>query len=126
MKHFQLSLFLENTINQGAIAKRFAEHIAPATTQLKPATKKPKQPKLGRYDRLKRELEQSDLNADKIFVDINQIQQKAGGDNFVDFSGGYLYKYYADAFQRQYPGKPSMTVKENHGKRILLYEETTN
>ncbi|WP_040483838.1 DNA cytosine methyltransferase [Lyngbya aestuarii] len=29
--------------------------------------------------------------------------------------GGSLYKSYADAFKRQYPGKPSMTVKENHG-----------
>lgn len=29
--------------------------------------------------------------------------------------GGSLYKKYADAFKRQYPGKPSMTVKENHG-----------
>jgi len=88
MKHFQLSLFPENTTNQGAIAKRVADHIAPATTQPKPATKKPKQPKLGRYDRLKRELEQSDLNADKIFVDINQIQKKAGGYNFVDLFCG--------------------------------------
>lgn len=29
--------------------------------------------------------------------------------------GGSLYKKYADAFKRQYPGLPSMTVKENHG-----------
>ncbi|MDC0831936.1 Modification methylase HphIA [Geitlerinema sp. FC II] len=29
--------------------------------------------------------------------------------------GGSLYKSYADAFKRQYSGKPSMTVKENHG-----------
>lgn len=29
--------------------------------------------------------------------------------------GGSLYETYADAFKRQYPGKPSMTVKENHG-----------
>lgn len=29
--------------------------------------------------------------------------------------GGSLYSTYADAFKRQYPGKPSMTVKENHG-----------
>ncbi|MBC5795342.1 DNA cytosine methyltransferase [Sphaerospermopsis sp. LEGE 00249] len=29
--------------------------------------------------------------------------------------GGSLYEKYADAFKRQYPGKPSMTVKENHG-----------
>lgn len=29
--------------------------------------------------------------------------------------GESLYKTYADAFKRQYPGKPSMTVKENHG-----------
>jgi DNA (cytosine-5)-methyltransferase 1 len=29
--------------------------------------------------------------------------------------GVSLYKSYADAFKRQYPGKPSMTVKENHG-----------
>ena len=29
--------------------------------------------------------------------------------------GGSLYKTYADAFKRQYPGKPSMTIKENHG-----------
>ncbi|MEG3973324.1 DNA cytosine methyltransferase [Microcoleus sp. herbarium8] len=29
--------------------------------------------------------------------------------------GGSLYESYADAFKRQYPGKPSMTVKENHG-----------
>lgn len=34
MKYFQLSLFPENTINQG--------DIAPPTTQLKPVTKKPK------------------------------------------------------------------------------------
>ncbi len=29
--------------------------------------------------------------------------------------GGSLYSTYADAFKRQYPGQPSMTVKENHG-----------
>lgn len=29
--------------------------------------------------------------------------------------GGSLYESYTDAFKRQYPGKPSMTVKENHG-----------
>jgi DNA (cytosine-5)-methyltransferase 1 len=29
--------------------------------------------------------------------------------------GGSLYKTYLDAFKRQYPGKPSMTIKENHG-----------
>jgi len=29
--------------------------------------------------------------------------------------GGSLYKTYADAFKRQYSGKPSMTIKENHG-----------
>lgn len=29
--------------------------------------------------------------------------------------GGSLYKTYADAFKRQYPRKPSMTIKENHG-----------
>jgi DNA (cytosine-5)-methyltransferase 1 len=29
--------------------------------------------------------------------------------------GCSLYKSYADAFKRQYLGKPSMTVKENHG-----------
>ncbi|MFL9452866.1 MULTISPECIES: DNA cytosine methyltransferase [Nostocales] len=29
--------------------------------------------------------------------------------------GGSLYTKYVDAFKRQYPGLPSMTVKENHG-----------
>lgn len=29
--------------------------------------------------------------------------------------GESLYKTYADAFKRQYLGKPSMTIKENHG-----------
>jgi DNA (cytosine-5)-methyltransferase 1 len=29
--------------------------------------------------------------------------------------GGSLYETYLDAFKRQYPNKPSMTVKENHG-----------
>lgn len=29
--------------------------------------------------------------------------------------GGSLYETYVDAFKRQYPGQPSMTVKENHG-----------
>ncbi|HYW18459.1 MAG TPA: DNA cytosine methyltransferase [Nodularia sp. (in: cyanobacteria)] len=29
--------------------------------------------------------------------------------------GGSLYKKFVDAFKRQYSGKPSMTVKENHG-----------
>jgi DNA (cytosine-5)-methyltransferase 1 len=29
--------------------------------------------------------------------------------------GDSLYKTYLDAFKRQYPGKPSMTIKENHG-----------
>lgn len=29
--------------------------------------------------------------------------------------GGSLYDSFADAFKRQYPGVPSMTVKENHG-----------
>jgi len=29
--------------------------------------------------------------------------------------GGSLYETYVDAFKRQYRGKPSMTIKENHG-----------
>ena len=29
--------------------------------------------------------------------------------------GGSLYETFYDAFKRQYPGLPSMTVKENHG-----------
>lgn len=29
--------------------------------------------------------------------------------------GGSLYKTFFDAFKRQYPGLPSMTIKENHG-----------
>jgi len=29
--------------------------------------------------------------------------------------GKSLYRSYADAYKRQYPGRPSMTVKENHG-----------
>ncbi len=29
--------------------------------------------------------------------------------------GSSLYETYVDAFKRQYPGKPSMTIKENHG-----------
>lgn len=29
--------------------------------------------------------------------------------------GGSLYETYVDAFKRQYSGKPSMTIKENHG-----------
>lgn len=29
--------------------------------------------------------------------------------------GGSLYETYLDAFKRQYPCKPSMTIKENHG-----------
>ena len=29
--------------------------------------------------------------------------------------GGSLYDSYLDAFKRQYPGLPSMTIKENHG-----------
>ncbi len=29
--------------------------------------------------------------------------------------GGSLYETYLDAFKRQYPGLPSMTIKENHG-----------
>jgi DNA (cytosine-5)-methyltransferase 1 len=29
--------------------------------------------------------------------------------------GESLYKSYADSFKRQYPGNPSMTIKENHG-----------
>ncbi len=29
--------------------------------------------------------------------------------------GGSLYETYIDAFKRQYPGQPSMTIKENHG-----------
>jgi len=29
--------------------------------------------------------------------------------------GGSLYETYVDAFKRQYPNKPSMTIKENHG-----------
>jgi len=29
--------------------------------------------------------------------------------------GGSLYDTFADAFKRQYPGLPSMTIKENHG-----------
>jgi DNA (cytosine-5)-methyltransferase 1 len=29
--------------------------------------------------------------------------------------GGSLYESYFDAFKRQYPGVPSMTIKENHG-----------
>jgi DNA (cytosine-5)-methyltransferase 1 len=29
--------------------------------------------------------------------------------------GGSLYETYTDAFKRQYPNQPSMTIKENHG-----------
>ena len=29
--------------------------------------------------------------------------------------GGSLYETFVDAFKRQYPSKPSMTIKENHG-----------
>jgi DNA (cytosine-5)-methyltransferase 1 len=29
--------------------------------------------------------------------------------------GGSLYETFFDAFKRQYPGLPSMTIKENHG-----------
>ena len=29
--------------------------------------------------------------------------------------GGSLYETFADAYKRQYPGVPSMTIKENHG-----------
>jgi DNA (cytosine-5)-methyltransferase 1 len=29
--------------------------------------------------------------------------------------GGSLYETFVDAFKRQYPGVPSMTIKENHG-----------
>lgn len=30
-------------------------------------------------------------------------------------AGGSLYETFVDAFKRQYPNKPSMTIKENHG-----------
>jgi len=30
-------------------------------------------------------------------------------------AGGSLYETFTDAFKRQYPNKPSMTIKENHG-----------
>lgn len=50
--------------------------------------KKPKQPKLGRYDRIKRDLQQNDLNPDKCWIDISQTKPKYGCYNFVDLFCG--------------------------------------
>jgi DNA (cytosine-5)-methyltransferase 1 len=37
-------------------------------------------------------------------------------------AGGSLYDSYTDAWKRQYKGKPSMTIKENHGGVHIHYE----
>lgn len=37
-------------------------------------------------------------------------------------AGGSLYESYLDAWKRQYPGVPAMTIKENHGGVHIHYE----
>ena len=61
----------------------------------------------------------ADLSPDKPDPSINHEWTK----HSVDFMkriaqvppGGSLYETFADAFKRQYPGIPCMTIKENHG-----------
>lgn len=38
-------------------------------------------------------------------------------------AGGSLYETFRDAFKRQYKGRPSMTVKENHGGTHIHYKK---
>lgn len=53
-----------------------------------PETPEQKQPKLGRYQRLQRELENSDDDPLKIFVEIEKPREKSENYNFVDLFCG--------------------------------------
>ena len=61
----------------------------------------------------------SDLPADTPLPEINHEwtrHSKAYMERLAQVPpGGSLYPTFIDAFKRQYPGLPSMTVKENHG-----------
>ncbi|MCW5313524.1 DNA (cytosine-5-)-methyltransferase [Nostoc sp. KVJ3] len=61
----------------------------------------------------------SDLPAYTPIPEINHVWTKHSPEYMERIAkvppGGSLYTKYVDAFKRQYPGKPSMTVKENHG-----------
>jgi len=61
----------------------------------------------------------SDLSPDVPNPSINHEWTKHSK-NFIEriskvLPGGSLYESFFDAFKRQYPGLPSMTIKENHG-----------
>jgi DNA (cytosine-5)-methyltransferase 1 len=61
----------------------------------------------------------ADLSPDKPNPTINHEWTKHSADFVKRIAqvppGGSLYETYADAFKRQYPGIPAMTIKENHG-----------
>lgn len=61
----------------------------------------------------------SDLPEYEPIPEINHQWTRHSGEYMERLSkvgyGESLYDTYADAFKRQYPGKPSMTIKENHG-----------
>jgi DNA (cytosine-5)-methyltransferase 1 len=61
----------------------------------------------------------SDLPADQTIPEINHQWTRHSSEYMERLAlvapGESLYKTYADAFKRQYLGKPSMTIKENHG-----------
>jgi DNA (cytosine-5)-methyltransferase 1 len=61
----------------------------------------------------------SDLSPDVPDPEINHEWTKHSKEFMERLSkvppGGSLYKKFLDAFKRQYPGLPSMTIKENHG-----------
>lgn len=89
------------------IANRFANINPYPKPQLKPDRYKPIESAI------------SDLPSWKPIPEINHEWTKHSPEYMKRIAkvppGGSLYETYADAFKRQYPGNPSMTIKENHG-----------
>ncbi|MEH2168742.1 MAG: DNA cytosine methyltransferase [Nostoc sp.] len=52
------------------------------------STIKQKKPKLGRYERIKRELDQNDSDPYKIFIDVNSVPNQPSNYTFMDLFCG--------------------------------------
>ncbi len=89
------------------IANRFARHNPYPKAQLLPENYKPIESAI------------FDLPAYTSIPEINHQWTRHSSEYMERLAkvppGGSLYETYVDAFKRQYPGKPSMTIKENHG-----------
>jgi DNA (cytosine-5)-methyltransferase 1 len=76
-------------------------------------------PQLSREEYVPIESAISDLSPDVPSPKINHEWTKHSKEFMERISkvppGGSLYETFFDAFKRQYPGLPSMTIKENHG-----------